>query len=79
MSMLDRLRETSLNDDEILFEGDLEGLQEELDVPREAVEERRIFGLGAVERMLLSILLFITTSALGILILVALKRIDIGL
>ena len=79
MSMLDRLRETSLNDDEILFEGDLEGLQEELAVPREAVEERRIFGLGAVERMLLSILLFITTSALGILILVALKRIDIGL
>jgi hypothetical protein len=79
MSMLDRLRETSLPDDDVMFDGEIEELQQELHVPREAVEERRIFGLGAVERMLLSILLFITTSALGILILVALQRIDIGL
>ena len=79
MSMLDRLRETSLQDDDALFSGDLESLQEEVDVPRDAVEERRIFGLTAVERMLLSILLFITTSALGSLILVALERIDSGL
>lgn len=76
MSMLDRLRESALDEDEELFGVEFD---EDLVLKPEEVEERRILGMNAVERMILSILLFITTTIVGSLILIALQRIDIGL
>jgi|YNPBryBLVA2012_1023415.scaffolds.fasta_scaffold185111_1 hypothetical protein len=76
MSMLDRLRESALGDDEDLFGPEQE---EGPSVSDEEVEEKRILGMTAVERMIVSVLLFLMTSVLGTLILIALKRIDIGL
>ena len=75
MSMLDRLRESALEEDDELFGPGLEGVV----VTDDEVSEHRILGMNAVERMLLSILLFIATSVLGTLLLIALGRIDIGL
>ncbi len=75
MSMLDRLRESALQEDEDIFGPGLEDVA----VSEAEVKERRILGMNAVERMLLSILLFITTTVLGTLLLIALGRIDIGL
>ncbi len=74
-SMLDRLRESALEEDEELFGPGLEDIV----VSDSEVEEQRILGMNAVERMLLSILVFLATSLLGTLILIALGRIDIGL
>jgi hypothetical protein len=76
MSMLDRLRESALEEDEEFFGADLDG---EVVVSDEEVQEHRILGMNAVERMLLVILLFVATSVLGTLLLIALGRIDIGL
>ncbi len=76
MSMLDRLRESALENDDDLFGAELEA---DVAVPEAEVEERRILGMNAVERMLLSIMLFLATSVIGTLILIALGRIDIGL
>ncbi len=76
MSMLDRLRESAAQDDEELFGAPLE---EETLIEEEEVEERRFLGMTALERMLLSILFFLATSVLGTLLLIALRRIDIGL
>ncbi|GAB4570037.1 MAG: hypothetical protein Kow0077_03530 [Anaerolineae bacterium] len=72
MSMLDRLRESALEDDE-LYEEEVALIDEEPQEPG------RFLGLTAVERMLLSIMIFLTTSVLGTLLLIALGRIDIGL
>lgn len=75
-SMLDRLRETALEEEgDELFDSELEGVA----VGEEEVAEHRILGMTAVERMLLSILVFLATSVVGTLILIALRRIDIGL
>ncbi len=74
-SMLDRLRETALEEGDELFDSELEDIA----ASDEEVEERRILGMTAVERMLLSILIFLATSVVGTLILIALRRIDIGL
>ncbi|NPV66481.1 MAG: hypothetical protein HPY64_04970 [Anaerolineae bacterium] len=75
MSMLDRLRESAAQDDEELFGAPVE----EVALDEEEVEERRFLGMTALERMLLSILIFLATSVLGTLLLIALRRIDIGL
>ncbi len=76
MSMLDRLRESAVEGDDEFFGTELEG---EIAVGDAEVKEHRILGMNAVERMLLSILLFLATSVLGTLLLIALRRIDIGL
>ncbi len=73
MSMLDRLRESALQEEEFDDDAD-QALVEE-----EPVGERRILGMNAVERMLLSIMVFLATTVLGTLLLIALGRIDIGL
>lgn len=73
--MLDRLRESAAQDDEELFGAPVE----EVALDEEEVEERRFLGMTALERMLLSILIFLATSVLGTLLLIALRRIDIGL
>ncbi len=77
MSMMDRLRESALEDDDDLFgpEDDLDDLL----VSDKEVKERRILGMNAAERMVVSIFLFLTTTVIGTLVLLALKRIDIGL
>ncbi len=74
--MLDRLRESAAQDDEELFSAPVD---EELLVEEEEVRERRFLGMTALERMLLSIIIFLATSVLGTLLLIALRRIDIGL
>ena len=66
----------SILDDEDFFGAELEA---DLGIRDTDIQERRILGMNAVERMLLSILLFIATSVLGTLLLIALERIDIGL
>lgn len=71
MSMLDRLRESAL-EEETYDDLDPALLDEE-------PEEQRFLGMTAVERMLLSIMVFLATSVLGTLLLIALGRIDIGL
>ncbi len=72
MSMLDRLRD-SVEEDALLA-------AEEEDIAEDAaIQERRVLGMNAVERMLVAIMLFIATSVLGSLILIALGRVDIGL
>ncbi len=76
MSMLDRLRESAVEGDEEFFGADLDG---DVMVSDAEVQEHRVLGMNAVERMLLSILLFVATSVLGTLLLIALNRIDIGL
>jgi hypothetical protein len=73
MSMLDRLRESALQEEELYEDAD-QALVEE-----EAVREQRVLGMNAVERMLLAIMVFLATSVLGTLLLIALGRIDIGL
>jgi hypothetical protein len=75
-SMLDRLRESAMEEDEELFGPEVGS---DLAVRDEDIQEHRILGMTAVERMLLSVLLFIATSVLGTLLLIALERIDIGL
>ncbi len=75
--MLDRLRESAAQDDEELFGAPVE--EALLDEEEEETEERRFLGMTALERMLLSILIFLATSVLGTLLLIALRRIDIGL
>jgi hypothetical protein len=76
MSMLDRLRESAQDaEDDELFVSELG----EVAVSESEVQERRILGMNAVERMVLSILVFLATSLVGSLILIALRRIDIGL
>lgn len=72
MSMLDRLRESALNEEELYEEMDPALLEDD-------PEEQRFLGMTAVERMLLSIMVFLATSVLGTLLLIALGRIDIGL
>lgn len=73
-SFLDRLRETAIEEEDDLFAPELEDV-----VVDEQDDERLILGMNAAERMLLSIVLFITTSVLGTLLLIALGRIDIGI
>ena len=76
MSMLDRLRESAQDaEDDELFTSELG----DVSVSESEVQERRILGMNAVERMVLSILVFLATSLIGSLILIALRRIDIGL
>lgn len=77
MSMLDRLRESATGDDDELFGPD-DDLGELLVTDRE-VEEKRILGMNAAERMVVAIFVFLTTSIIGTLLLIALGRIDIGL
>lgn len=76
MSMLDRLRESALGDDEELFGPEID---ESLLVSNEEVRERLILGMNAVERMFAAIFVFLNVAILGVLILIALGRIDIGL
>ena len=73
MSMLDRLRESALQEEE-LYEDVDPGLLDE--APE---ENQKFLGMTPVERMLLSIMVFLATSVLGTLLLIALGRIDIGL
>jgi hypothetical protein len=71
--MLDDLRRASLEDDD--FEG---GEDQDLFVEEEAAAkrtERPFLGMTAVERMFLSIFLFMTTVVLGLAFLVATNRI----
>ena len=75
MSMLDRLRERAIDEDEFIDDD----LDSELGVRHAAVQEKRVLGMNAVERMLLSIMVFLATTVLGTLLLIALGRIDIGL
>lgn len=76
MSMLDRLRESAQEaEDDELFTSEMG----EVSISESEVQERRILGMNAVERMVLSILVFLATSLIGSLILIALRRIDIGL
>ncbi len=73
MSMLDRLRESALQEEELYDEIDPALLDEK------PVDSGKFLGMTAVERMLLSIMVFLATSVLGTLLLIALGRIDIGL
>jgi len=76
MSMLDRLRESAQDaEDDELFVSEIS----DVSISESEVQERRILGMNAVERMVLSILVFLATSLVGSLILIALRRIDIGL
>jgi hypothetical protein len=74
MSMLDRLRQRAIEEDEFN-----EAVGDEFAVSDAELHGDRILGMNAVERMLLSILIFLATSVLGTLLLIALGRIDIGL
>ena len=76
MSMMDRLRESAQDaEDDELFANEMG----DVSISEAEVQERRILGMNAVERMVLSILVFLATSLIGSLILIALRRIDIGL
>jgi hypothetical protein len=75
MSMLDRLRERAIDDDDYIDEE----LESELLAGGADAQEKRFLGMTAVERMLLSIMVFMATTVLGTLLLIALGRIDIGL
>lgn len=75
MGMLDRLREEAIEEDESFFGTELEDVVADTG----AAKEQRILGMNAVERMMLAVLIFLATSVVGTLLLIALGRIDIGL
>ena len=67
--MLDDLRR--LDDNELPFDDD----EDEVVVEGEGGEERRFLGMTAVERMFLSIFLFLNVTVIGIALLLVTRRI----
>lgn len=70
--MLDELRNTSADDDSLDFDGDI-GL--EITDDKEEKVQKLFLGMTAVERMFISIFLFMNVVILGIAFLLAINRI----